>query len=141
MVVLAVLGLAIGISYATASRSLQNARQAQESSQASELIASQAELIRQLSGNPTGTPNNVYRAGENFCITGSGASAAVVSWPSTQPTPAAQCQGLGDNGLYTIVTKWSNDSTDTFTIQASWQDITGQGTDTATLTYRYHRPS
>ncbi len=61
MVVLAVLGLAMGISYATANRSLKNTRQAQENSEATALVKAQIEQLRSLaSTEQPGTDNYIF---------------------------------------------------------------------------------
>ncbi len=80
MIVLAVLGLAIGIAYSTANRSLLNARQAQENSQATAAAQAQVEQLVSIgctSGNPecdiTNSANPGYLllhppGGGAFCI-------------------------------------------------------------------------
>jgi prepilin-type N-terminal cleavage/methylation domain-containing protein len=70
MVVLAILGLALGISYATANRSLLNARQAEENAQATHYVQSQIEILYNLASSPNalkpgafGYPGNNDNAG------------------------------------------------------------------------------
>ena len=126
MIVLAVLGLAIGISYATANRSLLNARQAQENTQATELVQSQAESLRSLVSNTSG-PDDIYRAAA-FCIDTAG------------HVSTTACQ-LGEASRYKVTINWGGAPDDKFTIQASWPNALGQGTDTVTLVYRLHPPS
>lgn len=133
MIVLAVLGMAIGISYATANRSLLNARQAQEASLATEVVQAQVEGLQTLAAGGT-----IYTASP-FCIidTGSGPAIHVIS----SSTDAA-CH-LGEDNRYAVTINWSGSHTgnnpDTFTVKASWDDVEGQGTDTATLIYRIHQ--
>lgn len=126
MIVLAVLGLAIGIAYATANRSLLGARQAQENTQATEIIQAQAEYLRSMAANPSSSADYIYRAG-TFCIGSNG------------HVTTSSCN-LGEASRYTISVTWSSNPTDKFTIKATWADITGHGNDTDTLVYRVHQP-
>ena len=92
LVVLAVLGLAIGTSFAIANHSLKDARDAQEHSEAVELVQQQIEDLRLVSSNSA-----IYTQPGNFCITN----------PST-PTFAVPNPSLGtgdpciENSLYHI---------------------------------------
>jgi type II secretory pathway pseudopilin PulG len=146
MIVLAVLGLAIGISYATANRSLLNARQAQENSQATELTQSQTENLRFLAPTsaPTSNPvKNIFAPSQPYCIKDVRSVTPFITDP-------AQC-GFGTNNLYTILIyscdNIANPSTtpckdvsdaNTLVVQAKWDDVSGQGTDTVTLVYKDH---
>ena len=58
LIVLAVLGLAIGISYSTATKSLLATRQAQENTQATQLLQGQIERLYALSANASTVPDN-----------------------------------------------------------------------------------
>jgi prepilin-type N-terminal cleavage/methylation domain-containing protein len=125
MIVLAVLGLAIGISYATANRSLLNARQAQENSQATALAQSQVEALRTLAAS--GTPN-IFQSGP-YCI--------------SQTTPYSVQTGAACNRgtiPYNIAVTYDNNPTDTFTVKIGWPDVIGTGDDTVTIVYRLHKP-
>lgn len=126
MLVLAVLGLAISLSYATANKSLKATRAAQENAQATALLQSQVELLRYLA--PNGTANaatNIFQAGP-YCID---------TTAYTIVTVPASC--LFDN-LYQVDITYSGAATDTFTLHAGWPDVSGQGTDAVTLSYRTH---
>lgn len=134
MIVLAVLGLALGVSYATANRSLLNTRQAQENSQAAELVQAQIEALRSLScstGDPSCKPDTTLFTATPYCIdTGTNPYKAV------SPSSAACTK----NGLYNLSVAYANNATnpDTFTVTAQWPDVLGQGTDTVTTVYRIH---
>ena len=134
MVVLAILGLAISISYATANRSLLNTRQAQESSQATELVQSQIEALRTLTG-ASDTPN-IFQAGP-YCLV------PISPAPVTGPFYTLQPGGCSIPSVpYQITVNWVNNppaQPDTFTITARWADVTGQGNDTLTTIYRLHQ--
>ena len=137
MIVLAVLGLAIGVSYATANRSLLNARQAQENSIATELAQSQVEAIQSLgcgSANPTCDPTIASNASHQlfnqpasgFCLDTSTAPAQIK--PITDPLCTT-------DGLYHTKITYNN-ATKIFTVVVSWDDVLGQGTDTVTMNYQ-----
>ncbi|HVV66697.1 MAG TPA: LCCL domain-containing protein [Candidatus Saccharimonadales bacterium] len=125
MVVLAILGLAIGISYATANRSLLNARQAQESSQATEQVQSQVEALRTMVSNP-----NVYST-PSFCLTPSGTTYSI--------QPSASSCNFGEASRYNITI--SHLDANTFRVRATWNDVLGEGTDSATIIYRMYPPT
>lgn len=137
MVVLAVLGLAIGISYATANRSLLDTRQSQENSEAAELVQTQLEELRLMTKD---TVYNIFQSGP-YCINPD-PSVAVPNPPykidtgsncsyGSYPTTVAIC--------YDDTACNASATTSTFTVTATWPDVAGQGYDTATLTYRLYK--
>lgn len=139
LVVLAVLGLAMSISYATANRSLLNARQAQENGEASELVSSQIELLRANSLLPSADSNSPYKADVNntasaFCFSGTNLN-------SFSPTPnltgyssyPPSCRAI--NGLYHLAIQ-RKVNTSSFTVTAYWDNVSGNGQDTVTMTYK-----
>jgi type II secretory pathway pseudopilin PulG len=143
MIVLAILSLAISSSYATASRSLLNTRQADETSQATELVQS---IINQLVAlSPAGSTPDIYQSAP-YCIYPSGTSEAIQTistTPSYTVVPGTdypqECQL--DN-LYNITispTLHVSGMGGMFTVQAVWPDLTStiqnQGSDTVTLSY------
>ena len=131
MIVLAVLGFAISIAYATANRSLLNARQAQENSQATEIVQSQFENLRTLT---TASPS-IFRLAP-FCLNASGLP--IVYSPVT-------CV-YAPNPLYTLQISFSGtvspdpNAGGTFTVVATWPDVEGQGNDTVRTSYRLYAP-
>ncbi|HET7060453.1 MAG TPA: prepilin-type N-terminal cleavage/methylation domain-containing protein [Candidatus Saccharimonadales bacterium] len=141
MIVLAVLGLAIGISYATANRSLLNARQAQENSQASAAAQSQVEQLVSIgctSKNPTCATNNLldnYLAAHSptssFCI--------VAGQPkdSTDSACPAQAALPGASVAIKCIASCTAPVSParTFEVTVSWDDVLGQGRDTVTQDY------
>jgi prepilin-type N-terminal cleavage/methylation domain-containing protein len=141
MVVLAVLGLAISISYTTANRSLLDARQAQENAQASELLQSQVENLRALAVNGPSDPNYIFITtppGQLFCI-----KADNTVGLTTKATPQAYCQY---ENLYDITISYTANPSNpagviggTFNLVATWPDVQGEGSDTVTLSYRYYQ--
>jgi prepilin-type N-terminal cleavage/methylation domain-containing protein len=125
MVVLAVLGLALGIAYSTANRSLLDTRGAEENSQATALLQGQIEDLRSLANSQT---QNIFSQGGPFCIS-----------PTDTIATASGCKNI--NTFYNIDITYQNTGTqpDTFTLVASWPDVEGQGTDTVTILCRIHK--
>ncbi len=140
LIVLAVLGLAISVSYATANKSLLNGRQAQENSEATALVQSQIEILRTIAGNANIFTNHL------FCVNTDGSVVTDFSGPT-----ATTLSGLinpsyseyPDNctrGLYHIAIEYTSSPEDTFTVQAKWDDARGDGQDSVRLSYRLHKP-
>lgn len=128
LIVLAVLGLAIGITYATANRSILNARQAQESSKATVLLQSQIEALRNLAPLGTTVPaKNIFQLdGQAYCID----SSTNVVASTGNPNPCLL------DGRYTVSILHTSNS---FVLTAKWDDVMGQGINTATMTYRIYQ--
>lgn len=146
MIVLAILGLAIGISYATANRSLLNARQAQENAEATELVQGQIEALRSMacSADSDGCSDAAALfTADPYCIDTSHAGTTAdpyvtvpisVDLNNYENYPAACRQGSVPYSLSVQET-----SPDTFRVRAGWADVTGQGNDTVTIFYRLHQ--
>jgi prepilin-type N-terminal cleavage/methylation domain-containing protein len=140
IVVLAVLGLAVSTAYATANRSLLATRQAEENSQATEILQSQFETLRSYAANTTG-PMNIYQSGAGFCVAedGSIVTSALLS-PDKTANPSLYASGCYQNNLFYIAVFYDASTQDTFTAKATWDDVTGSGQDTVTLVDRLHPP-
>ncbi len=149
MIVLAVLGLAIGISYATANRSLLNARQAQENSVAAGLVETQVENLRLLAGNSTPAntdPNkNIFLPTVPYCVI------APQDPLNTTPIHTNQVDCDSPPIPYRVLVYNCNvpsmggpcagvSGPDSFAVRATWPDVLGQGTDSVTTDYRIHAP-
>ncbi len=158
---MAVLGSAIGISYATANRSLLNARQAHENSSAAEIVQTQIEDLRDLS--PLGTddhastspaysaPNNIYYPSSAFCIKDLTASPPIETNPANCQLPTSgatqqyqvliyNCNNMASVPNSPCAGLSGPNNVDTFVIEAKWPDVQGQGTDSVSQTYRVHPP-
>jgi len=143
IIVLAVLGLAVSISYATASRSLLDTRQAQEASQAAELIHAQLEALRTMANNPptingTANPDYIFPATTppQYCVSVDNADIAHVALltdPICTPPAGGSLYNLTID--FTSISATPGKSGGHFKIQATWDDVEGQGKDTATLEY------
>lgn len=126
LIVLAILGLALGMSYATANRSLLGARQAQEHTEALALLQGQIEQLRDVSGVDT-TVFNPSQHTSGFCVI----SKSVVDLAAT-PNGCT-------SGLYDLKVKRVNDSYGTFTFTAAWDDVKSSTRDNVNLTYRLYQ--
>lgn len=125
IVVLAILGLALSISYATASQSLLNTRQAEEQAQATELLQAQIEVLRdQAQGGNMAVYPSSPGADFYFDTTQSNLLHTNASWTT---------------GIYTIKLDYTSAPTDTWIANATWTDVTGRGQDSVTLIYRAHQ--
>lgn len=151
MVVLAVLGLAIGISFATANRSLLDTSQAEENSQATAYAQSEVEDLRYLAPTSSSTNSgqnpttNIFNPSGAFCIVTPTAVAPIIT------ATANNCR-FGTTPYVVVIYNCDhyigaasdcntiNQTSDTFVVQATWPDLLGEGTDSATLSYRVHSP-
>ena len=146
MIVLAVIGLALGIAYSTANRSLLNARQAQENSAATSVAQTQVERIISIgctSGNPlcdiSDASSPGYKlihppGGGAFCIA---PPAAPGQMPQVVPSTNAACSdeaGLPGSSIQ-ITCLNSCAAPRVFEVKISWADVLGQGNDTVTQDY------
>ncbi|MEK7059198.1 MAG: type II secretion system protein [Patescibacteria group bacterium] len=138
MIVLAVLGLAIGISYSTANRALLQAREAQENTIATELLQSQIEKLRYLAPNTdsSDTSKYVFQHNTTYCVN---EAANIVPTTNSACKPddlynisITYCGGSGDPICL------GHTSDDTFILQAVWENVEGRGNDTITFHYRLH---
>lgn len=134
MVVLAVLGLAIGISYSTASRSLKNTRAAQDNAEATQLLQSQLETLRYMAPTLATSPGFAnLNSGGTFCID---TTAAQATPDNSAIKHTTACKGLGNNGQYEVqITYFAGDNS--FELKALWDDvITATKQDSVTFNYR-----
>ncbi len=150
LVVLAVLGLAIAIAYATANRSLLNARQALENSTGTQIAQAQMEDVVSMgcaSGNPycpdpslPASPNHLLFQPGSHCIDTSTTPYTV----RTNPTPTVFSSGGYDTACitgrvpYYVSITYRDTATQphTFVVVVTWADALGQGNDTVTMNYR-----
>lgn len=143
IIVLAVLGTAISIAYSTASRSLQATRQAEENSQATQLVQSQIESLRSYSALPASNSNHIFVTPGAFCFDTSGNVAASPTLLLTTTSTGAYHGSCVYNNLFNIAIFYTKNNmfghqTDTFTVRATWDDVQGSSKDTVTLVYRLH---
>jgi type II secretory pathway pseudopilin PulG len=155
MIVLAIIALALSISYETANASLLSTRQAEESAEATHLVSSQIDSLRALSLSGSDLVDN----GTPFCIYNSGGVLSVQAEVSSTVPPDCISSFYTtliyscDNVLASLDTTYQSvcDSSnvgaamsptppyDTFVVVTSWPDVAGAGTDTVTQAYRMHK--
>jgi prepilin-type N-terminal cleavage/methylation domain-containing protein len=143
MIVLAVLGLALSISYATANKGLQQSRNAQEHSQALGIINSQIELLRTAYAAQAGdsVPSSPFclapaAAGQtvNPTTLGTGATGFKNSVKTDNLTTTAYPGPCSQSGLYyiSIVPR----AGDVYDFRVRWDGISNLGRQQEELTYK-----
>ncbi len=136
LIAMAVIALVLGGSYATASRSLQVGRRAQERVEAVKLVEAQIEQLKYLAIDPTKDMFNA-NAGQNiFCIDNS-AKVAITDFNNHAAYPGACVK----QGLFSVGMRYegANPGQDnTFTVQAKWDRLGGGGTEEVVVKYRLH---
>ncbi len=137
MIVLAVLGMALGISYSTANRALLQARAAQENTKATEILQGQIEQLRTMSANPEFMPDGVTKNTTGYIYFQPSKTFCVDSTSQVVITTGAGFAGCQWESLYDIQILYDN-NTSTFVLSASWDDVQGQGKDNVTLSYRVY---
>lgn len=143
MLAFAILAFAIGIAYQTANRSLVATRQAQESSQATQIAQSQLEYVRSLSSDFS----RIAQSG-GYCIRQESGSINVIR--SGDTNFATRCQdGIYDIRVFYCATQAAGtppcdvvgpSAQDTFIARVTWQDVDGSGESSAALSLRMHAP-
>ena len=136
MIVVAIIGLAMSIAYATVSRSLQSARQAQENAEATSLAQAQIEQLRGLSPKHTDPALTIFRP-TRFCIKSDGkpSTATMPTSHSDIDNYPAECS----SDIYRISIDYEA-MYSTFTVRVVWEDVYGEGIDTVTMVYKIHKP-
>ena len=136
MLAMAVVGMVLGASYATATRALRTGRFAQEHTEALKVAESQLEKLKFLaSENLLNTdPNYIFDPGNTFCI-----GDDIAKHDSVDTDFPTSCQGISD--LYDIAVKYydaSDPSTpDIFHVQVTW-DGAGNSPGNVELSYRLY---
>lgn len=149
IIVLAVIGFALGIAYATSNASLQATRQAEENSHATQLVQAQIESLRSYSGiTDSLDPHYIYQL-QAFCFDTSQTKVTLASMTNPPLTLVGTSKysnyTVGSSNcvfdtLYHIVIGYDSASQDTFTVKATWDDVRGDAQDTVTMVYRLHKP-
>jgi len=135
MLALAVIGLVLGLSYATANRALRTGRFAQEQTEAVKLAEGQIERLKYNAGltDLQRAANNIFdnRAGYMiFCM-----SDTFKKVLPTDPTFADDC--LNRSGLYNQTVTYSP-ALDTFNVKVTWPTPANNQDGTVEIAYRLH---
>lgn len=146
LIVLAVLGLAMSVSYATANRGLQKSRTAQEHSQALGLMNSQIELLRSTFAKQNGAAIEAQAATGPFCLSVTGGDVVTTAIPNTgpnafnenialDPLTAAEYQGAcRQENLYHISIVGRGGGV--YDVRVRWEGLGQQGRQQTELTYK-----
>jgi len=147
LVVLAVVGSALSISYAIANHSLVGVRQSHEHSEALQLVQGQLEELRAyVASNSSQIINASAVVGTaDFCFDPADATTInLINSADLQDSPndtANHCQADNLYNLDIICKPLSGSdctSGGTYTVQAGWANATGDGQDNVSLVYRYY---
>lgn len=136
MVVLAVLGLALSISYATASRSLTQARQAQENTEATTLLQTQIEQLRGNYDVPSTITSKYIYTNPYFCLNNGVRTNLTGTDIKDYGSYPPECKFKDDR--YHVAIQY--DSPSTFTATVVWDDLSGNDQSKVTLSYRLPKP-
>lgn len=129
MVVVAILGLAFSIAYATANASVIKTRNAQEHAEALQYLNSQVELLR-IASPDTITPIASLGA---FCMDTNTAT------PQSFPNPVCSA---GTGGRYQVQINYNSASgQNIYTFQVDWAGISGLGPQRERISYKLHNQS
>lgn len=140
MIVLAVLGLALSISYATANRALLNTRQAQETADATRLAETQIERLRAVSPYAFTLPDtNIYgRGASSFCLALISGNVRVFASSHTNCSSLNRSGVNSADGFYNIEVVEKPAKLNDFTISVTWPNVRGDGNDNVTMSYRIY---
>jgi prepilin-type N-terminal cleavage/methylation domain-containing protein len=165
MIALAILGLAFALAFSTASRALGDTQNAEEHTEALQLIDTQIELIRTQAGevpsNDPGPPRSVFLIGGTsplnpkiyhpFCMINDTTPLEFFSHtnPDEGPGPGLWRDYTKEDftlypaacvhGMYYMSITYCNTSGyDYFVVQARWQGIDGRGIQAEQVEYKIH---
>jgi prepilin-type N-terminal cleavage/methylation domain-containing protein len=138
MLAIAVIGMVIGASYATASRALRTGRFAQEQTEALKLAESQVEQLKYLASTSVlpGSANDIFNgaAGQNrFCIRDNDSFTKVLATSSADYTSYCRLR----SGLYDILVEYTA-SENLFRINIDWER-TGATNGAVQVSYKLFR--
>lgn len=161
LIALAVLGSALSVGYATASKALTTARISQEHSEAQGILESQVELLRQAAPSFATPASDIYTS-KTFCMSTNGTAVPLradfppsytrpedanndtlaASYPATPsaPYPTPCVRGSGRYYVSIVYTATANGyPDDLFTIYARWDGLSTLGRQQAVMTYKIHQ--
>jgi len=128
LIAVVVVGMAIGLGYGVASRSLKANRQSQERGEALKQVESQVERLKKLATTDTGGPSGVFRSG-SYCITGDA--------NEIKSADNALCTVNDRYNLSITLQDPASSTTTQFNITARWEGLTGKPEET-TIIYRIY---
>lgn len=134
MIAMAILGLVLGTSYATAAQSLQVGRRAQERTEATKLVEAQLEQLKFYSKDAAMNIFNTAAGARQFCIKNGTKHLIAGSFDDHVSYPA-ECK----DGLYSVGVQYDPAANDTFIVQARWDRLGNLAvTENVLVRYRMH---
>ncbi len=152
MVVLAILGSGIAISYSSVSRSLAMSQDAKERMEVTQLLQTQLEYVREAVLNPSSSlgvsmANTTSQSGSMFCFYVSQppntieiyqfSPIDIINANKTNPTYPTDCS-QGFFGYY--ITYTTNSNSHIYEAKSSWPSILGNGQNKANIIYEVYAP-
>lgn len=153
LISVAIIGMVIGASYATANRALQTGRFAQEQTEAVKIAETQIEELKYIATKKVAdvpTLPDIFDASAGnttFCIknNGDGTFSKIVNAASGMAAYTAACVGQGSDKLFTILTTYeaaapgTDGGTDVFTVNVTWARLGSDQQGTEKIAYRLHK--
>ena len=127
MLVVAILGLAFSVSYATANASVIKTRNSQEHAEALQYLDSQVELLRSSSPDAVAAVNTLGP----FCMN------IAANLPVPLPDPV--CQQGTDSRYHLSIDYAAASGQDRYTFRADWTGISNLGAQQETISYKLHQ--
>ena len=145
LIVLAILGSGLAISYSIASKSLLISRDAQERTEATTILEAQIEQVRAVILNPTsslGTQLGAQLATnnpQNFCFYPANSPNSI--YPLTNPVPNTLPTECQTNNIFSYYITYSKiNSNITYTAICNWENVFGTGMASDRLVYKIYSP-
>lgn len=132
LIAIAIVSLTLGSAYAVASRTMRNAQQAQEHTEALKLLEGQLERLKSMSGNTT---SPIYTSSPVFCISSSGAFTPIGGSSLPAASYPSACNFGNVVGRYQLGIVRGSDNV--FTAKAHWSGPTGNREEVS-LIYRVY---
>lgn len=146
LIVMAVISLVLVVSFVTSNRSLKSVQDAQEHTNAQQLVASQIEQLRTLAASATDDEHNVFTYASGFCVynnNSSGSSVLTLASAATSPNCRVDSGGKPTTAQpeYNVKITRSCSTGCLFTVTADWPSILDSSTGNVTMYYRLYQES
>ena len=144
LIALVVVGLAIGLGYGVASRSLKTTRSAQERVEALKVVESQVErLKKRAAADADADPAGIFAEPErSFCMTGDNNQIVEIDTPPAlaADTLSADAYAGCIDGLYyvSVTPEDAGGSAEQFKVTARWSGLVGNGKQESSVIYRVY---
>ncbi len=147
LIALTIISLVLGGAYVSASRSLNNGRQAQERGEALKLVQSQIERLKFIA---SGSDNTIFTTPNYFCISPTNAIVDAFNPTRAMATTVAvavedfsqytspDCKGQGLGQLFNLSVRRDPLNVNQFTASARWERAGSAGREELTIVYRVY---